>query len=235
MGKGERGLRVFFDKQPAYDPSLWSERPEFAATKLSDVEGVIETRTLYPPLVDLLVRCRRWDDTILDVGCAGGHFWRTLEYEIKEGIKPEYTGCDITPAYIEVARARFPEKNWLVADARKLPFADKSFDWTLCLFLLLHLDDTGRQKALEELRRVTRRQILLSAYFSTVRVPGHCDGFIYDIVSLDELQAPGWGVDVVAEPKPLHFPSQVKTEGKWVDGVAEIPIYSYARLVRKVG
>jgi SAM-dependent methyltransferase len=54
---------------------------------------------------------------------------------------------------------RFPAgaANGLVqASATRLPFADGSFDLTLCLNMLQYLDDGGTSQALAELLRVTR-------------------------------------------------------------------------------
>src|SRR5919109_3859483 len=46
------------------------------------------------------------DASVLDVGCGLGDFFGWLK---SAGIGVEYTGIDITPKMIEVARQRFPE------------------------------------------------------------------------------------------------------------------------------
>ncbi len=43
--------------------------------------------------------------TILDVGCGMGDFYNWLN---QTGIKADYTGVDITPKMIEIAKQRFP-------------------------------------------------------------------------------------------------------------------------------
>ncbi|MFH1282522.1 MAG: class I SAM-dependent methyltransferase [bacterium] len=51
--------------------------------------------------------------SLLDVGCGLGDFY---QYLLDKGIKLEYTGIDICPAFIDVCKQRFPNGTFLVAD-----------------------------------------------------------------------------------------------------------------------
>jgi SAM-dependent methyltransferase len=89
---------------------------------------------------------------ILDVGCATGDYVR---YLVARGYDAH--GLDILPAkeWEAVAQGRIRQ-----GDIRKLPFADGEFDTVTAFEVLEHVDDVDR--AIEELKRVTRKNIILS-------------------------------------------------------------------------
>ena len=67
---------------------------------------------------------------LLDCGCGTGPMISLL-YE-KDPSK-HYTGIDLTPKMIEIARAKeLPGTKWVVGDCEALPFADNSFDVIIC-------------------------------------------------------------------------------------------------------
>jgi ubiquinone/menaquinone biosynthesis C-methylase UbiE len=86
---------------------------------------------------------------LLDVGCGTGNS-RQIYIERCRG----YTGIDLSPRMIEVARERFPGSQWQVADATSLPFADSSFDVVAFSAVLHHIPDYS--VALREGFRVLR-------------------------------------------------------------------------------
>jgi ubiquinone/menaquinone biosynthesis C-methylase UbiE len=99
-------------------------------------------------------------NSILDVGCGAGHYLRSLRREI--GSKFDYTGVDITPHHLALARKAF------AADARAyfrhanlfdLNFQDKSFDIAICTNLMQNLPNIVRP--LGELSRVSRRIVVI--------------------------------------------------------------------------
>lgn len=222
-------------KKPDYDSKLWSKQPQFAVNKMKEIEETIDVGVLYPPILEVLKLASK-DESILDVGCAGGHYYRTLQYHLGA---IDYTGCDITPEYIKFARERFPEKTWLEADVRRLPFPDKSFDYVLCLFVLVHLSQEDMAQALRELTRVARKQVLFSGYFSIVRIPGHQLGdtgdAIYDIIDIKEMEVEGWRLEAdTGNPKYLPAPVRAEMEsGEIIEATGGLPILSYVRLVRQ--
>lgn len=83
-------------------------------------------------------------DVVFDAGCGDGYYLGTLAREI--GFDAH--GVDISTAAIDAAARRYPECEWIVANADLLlPFADRSFSLVLSI--------TARMNA-DEFRRVLR-------------------------------------------------------------------------------
>jgi 23S rRNA (guanine745-N1)-methyltransferase len=84
------------------------------------------------------------EDIVLDAGCGDGYYLGTLAREI--GFDAH--GVDISTAAIDAAARRYPECEWIVANAdRFLPYADASFSLVLSI--------TARMNT-AEFRRVLR-------------------------------------------------------------------------------
>ncbi|MDX6510594.1 MAG: hypothetical protein QOE36_98 [Gaiellaceae bacterium] len=67
------------------------------------------------------------------------------------------TGVDISGAIVEAARSRYPSLEGVVADVRRLPFEDASFDGIVSNSSLDHFESAGDIVAsIRELRRVLR-------------------------------------------------------------------------------
>lgn len=100
--------------------------------------------------------------SVLDVGCAKGF----MLYDLQQAI-PGITvaGCDVSEYAIETAK---PEvKPFLkVADARKLPYADKSFDVVIAINTIHNLELPDLVVALKEIERVKKKHafITIDAY-----------------------------------------------------------------------
>lgn len=99
---------------------------------------------------------------ILDVGCGKGF----MLYDFMQLI-PGITvaGVDISEYAIENAKEEV--KPFLkVADARDLPFEDKSFDLVISITTVHNLDREGCKRALQEIERVSRKDkfITVDAY-----------------------------------------------------------------------
>ena len=94
---------------------------------------------------------------ILDAGCGEGF---TLEKLRKKGIGEYLEGIDSLEEAIEIGKEIHPELNLKTADIYKLPYADNSFDLVICTEVLEHLRHP--EKALEEIRRVTKKYVILS-------------------------------------------------------------------------
>jgi dTDP-glucose pyrophosphorylase/ubiquinone/menaquinone biosynthesis C-methylase UbiE len=99
-------------------------------------------------------------DRILDVGCAAGHYLRSLQREI--AVKFDYTGLDATRRCIELAQQAWKGRrgvDFQQGDIYSLPFDDATYDIVLCSNLLLHLPSL--QVPITELVRVARRRVLI--------------------------------------------------------------------------
>lgn len=64
------------------------------------------------------------DKKVLDAGCGYGRSapWFT-----------DYTGVDLSPDLLEIARKDNPGKEFLLGDLTVLPFKDKEFDMAFCI------------------------------------------------------------------------------------------------------
>ncbi len=95
------------------------------------------------------------DFRILDVGCGRGDVLASLQ---QWGAKPKNLyGVDLLPDRIEEAKRRYPDLNFLCANAEHLEFPNGSFDLVL-LFTVFSsiLDDTVAQNIAREVARVLR-------------------------------------------------------------------------------
>lgn len=91
-------------------------------------------------------------ETLLDMGCGTGRF---------SGVTRNYTGIDVNGKFIEYAREKY-KKNFLAMDISKLNFPDKSFDKTVILETLHHVDDDTFIKAIKEANRVTKKLVVIA-------------------------------------------------------------------------
>jgi len=96
-------------------------------------------------------------DRVLDVGCGIG----TTPVRLAKEIGCRVVTVDVSPKMIGWAEKWAKENNvegkieFLVADARKLPFKDGAFDVVLCESVLAFVKD--KKKALSEFRRVLKK------------------------------------------------------------------------------
>lgn len=98
------------------------------------------------PLVDAIRKIAPHAESLLDAGCGDGYYLGSLG---RGGC-----GIDISTAAIELAARRYPQYEWIVANAdRFIPYADGSFDLILSI--------TGRMNA-AEFRRVARGFLLVA-------------------------------------------------------------------------
>ena len=99
---------------------------------------------------------------VLDIGCAKGFMLYDFTQHIP-GIS--VSGIDISEYAIENAKEEV-KNNLLVADARKLPFEDNSFDLVVSITTLHNLSKDDMKIALKEIMRVTKKDafITLDAY-----------------------------------------------------------------------
>ncbi|MBI4753942.1 MAG: methyltransferase domain-containing protein [Betaproteobacteria bacterium] len=97
----------------------------------------------------------RAGETVLDVGCGTGHFTRRFAQDRRIAWA---AGADIDLQATRHAAGR-GAANYVVADARRLPFPDRSFDLVISVTALCFVDDA--RTALAEMLRVARRRVAL--------------------------------------------------------------------------
>jgi SAM-dependent methyltransferase len=95
------------------------------------------------------------DARLLEIGCGEGSNLLTLR---RLGFRGHYTGVDFSQGKIAFARGvSDPASTFLVADASRLPFADRSFEQVLCRDVLHHVADP--ESALREASRVAASRL----------------------------------------------------------------------------
>src|SRR6185503_248989 len=106
----------------------------------------LHDRGVTGPLLEAIAEivCPTQTDAVLDAGCGDGFYLGTLARRI--GF--EAHGVDISIPAVKAAAKRYPEHQWIVANAdRFVPYADRSFSIVLSI--------TARMNA-GEFRRVLR-------------------------------------------------------------------------------
>lgn len=98
------------------------------------------------------------DEKVLDAGCAYG---RSSVF-----FKPEnYTGVDFSPDFIDIAKKKFPDYTFQVANLKELPYKDKEFKWSFCIsirnMVVSNLGEEEWQKMANELKRVSEKVLIL--------------------------------------------------------------------------
>lgn len=150
---------------------------------------------------------------MLDYGCGVGYVCSLFA-----DLGCVVTGVDISPAALEIARAREPRSGFIEAnDDGTLPFADASFDVVACLGVLEHVPEPAPVVA--ELRRVARDGARAVWVVPNARSPffwfGHGTGQVEEhprsLVGWSELlTAGGWTIERVRrDPGPIDRPVAV--------------------------
>ena len=135
----------------------------------------------YPPILEELEK--EPFDTLLDVGCGTGPMIQLLceKYPDKH-----YTGIDLTPEMIEVAREKNMEDiNLVVGDCEKLPFDDNSFDAVICCQSFHHYPNV--QDFFDSVYRVLRpggRLILRDMTMNSAPVRWFCNHIEIPLINL---------------------------------------------------
>lgn len=91
-------------------------------------------------------------DCVLDIGCGNGRL-----YQLFADLSISFTGIDISEKLIEIAKERYPDCHFKVADMTKLPFGEEKFDVVFSLVAFHHLPVREMQlQALREMKRVLK-------------------------------------------------------------------------------
>ena len=88
---------------------------------------------------------------LLDLGCGPAVY-----LPIAQQLGLRYVGTDFSPGMLRVARRTHPVANLLLADSRYLPIAPDSFDLTVAMGSLSHMDSDEFATAVRGIARVLR-------------------------------------------------------------------------------
>jgi len=118
---------------------LWGQAPEpYQEELLQDI------LSLLPPSIE----------SILDVGCGDGFNTNALPAEIT------VVGMDISAEALKHLR-----RETRLGSVNDIPFPDRSFDLVMASAVIEHVSEVDYPKAIDELRRVARRYILIAVPF----------------------------------------------------------------------
>lgn len=96
------------------------------------------------------------NDSVLDAGCGYGRWSERFN---------NYVGVDFSPDFIQKAKSKYPNKEFIQADLKSLPFKDKEFDVSFCVSIKKMVSDNlGEEEWLSmenELKRVSKKVLLL--------------------------------------------------------------------------
>jgi len=127
-------------KKTKEDYSLIAE--EFSGTR----------QKIWPEMQFLLDKYSSSGKMVLDLGCGNGRYF---EYFKERSIN--YFGIDNSEKLIEIAKNKYPEGNFRVADALNLPFSDNFFDKIFSIAVLHHIpSEELRTLFLKEAKRVLK-------------------------------------------------------------------------------
>jgi ubiquinone/menaquinone biosynthesis C-methylase UbiE len=135
---------------------VWDKiAPRFAKAKISKT---------HPEQEKILLEELEKGSSVLDVGCANG---KHVFFLARQGFTA--TGVDLSKQMIKIARKGLKEEklkaNFLVGDAIKLEFPDKSFDYVTSMGNTIGSISGARSrprlKALKEIIRIARKKIIL--------------------------------------------------------------------------
>lgn len=102
---------------------------------------------------EILSQCK---GRVLDAGCGYGRWSELFD---------NYVGVDFSPDFIEIARKKYPNKEFVIADLKDLPFKDGEFDYAFCVsirhMIIGNLGEEVWAKMESELKRVAKTVLLL--------------------------------------------------------------------------
>lgn len=124
-----------------------------------------DIRALKKTLLREIKKTDLQDFSVLDVGAGSGELLRIIaKFARRQNRKSRLFGLELNArsanAILEESK-KFAEISAVRGNALQLPFADKSFDYTICSLFTHHFTDENVVQILEEIARVTRRKIYI--------------------------------------------------------------------------
>lgn len=103
---------------------------------------------------------------VIDIATGGGDFPRAIAaWAARRGLEARILATDLDPEILGMAAQRGTSGGaikFAVADARRLPYPDHSFDVAACSLTLHHLEPEDALPMLWEMRRVARRGVIVN-------------------------------------------------------------------------
>ncbi len=108
------------------------------------------------PVIQMVKSLKLIQPRVLDVGCSSGYYYDFFKWA---GLRFQYSGCDVSPHFISLAKKKYGRVDFKTAPITRLPYRDNSFDIILASGVLHY--ELDYQQALRELTRVSSKYILL--------------------------------------------------------------------------
>ncbi len=111
-------------------------------------------------MANLLKKIVIKNDKLLDVGCATGHFYRSIKKRVNKNFY--YTGTDPYSIFLDKAKFAWrnePNVNFIKGNIYNLPFKKNQYDISICSNVFIHLNDV--KKPIQEIFRVTKKTVIL--------------------------------------------------------------------------
>ena len=140
---------------------------------------------------------------ILDVGCADGNLTNKVSVYLPNAA---VVGVDLYSKSIKFAQRRNSGIEFIVADARKLPFKNGQFDTVICVEALEHIPDNS--KAVREIYRCLKK----GAKFIVLQ---DTDNFVFNFIWFFWTKWKGkvWQGSHISCMKPKELVSLLETNG----------------------
>lgn len=137
---------------------FWKERIEKAQQEHFSVYVTTEPAWIKIAEIHKKICDQEIGGKVLDAGCGYGR--------ASEWFK-DYTGVDFSPDFIEKSRSKYPNKKFVLASLKSLPFQDKEFDWVVCVSIRAMIRNYQGHEHWEEMEKELRRvgkKILILEY-----------------------------------------------------------------------
>lgn len=118
---------------------IWDKDKTVEGTTLKRATGELEPMESTKQAVELISEVYKPNMSVLDVGCAYGHYYREFK---KRFADIHYTGVDASQHFIDKAQEIFVDAEFKVADIFDLNLG--KFDIVLCANVILHLPEFRR-------------------------------------------------------------------------------------------
>jgi ubiquinone/menaquinone biosynthesis C-methylase UbiE len=167
-------------------------------------DGVVADRQAGPKLEALRQLARRRGERFLEVGCGTG--WAFARLVAESGVEGAY-GVDVAAGMLDVARQAVPDAAVVLADGRRLPFPESSFDCLLNTYTFEVLAMPDIAPVLDECLRVLKPG-------GRIAVVNLTDGEGADAAMTED-----WKRRYVEDPeffggaRPLHLQAMVEARG----------------------
>ncbi len=97
---------------------------------------------------------------VLDVGCGTGIYSKIFRNRNIFNSNFKYTGTEISKAFVDICKKKNPKENFVISNADKINFKDKSFDLIYCSSTIHYTLDKWKE-SLDEMTRLTNKFVVM--------------------------------------------------------------------------